>query len=146
MRIGLCADTHGLVRPALLRALAGCDLILHAGDVGGDQVAEALAALAPLLLVRGNNDPARDDWPTHRDLDLAGCRVHLVHDRQDARPGAARIVVFGHSHRPSVEERDGRLWVNPGSAGPRRFRLPVEAAILRLDAGEPSVAAVDLLA
>jgi uncharacterized protein len=145
VKVGLCADTHGLVRPALLRALAGCDLILHAGDVGGSDVAEALAAVAPLLLVRGNNDPLRPDWPTHRDLDLDGCLVHLVHDRQDARPDKARVVVFGHSHRPSVEERDGQLWVNPGSAGPRRFRLPVEAAILRLDRGAPSVSAVDLL-
>jgi uncharacterized protein len=146
LRVGLCADTHGLLRPALVEALRGCATVLHAGDVGGEAVLAGLRALAPLHAVRGNNDPPGCGLPRHLDLALGGHRLHLVHDRADASPGPADLVVFGHSHRPCVERREHRLWINPGSAGPRRFRLPVQAAILHLGAGDPRVEVLDLLA
>lgn len=141
MRIGLIADTHGLLRPAALDALAGVDRVLHAGDIGGPAIVEALARVAPVTAVRGNND--RDAWgaalPERVTLDLDGVRVHLVHDVTDARPDGATVVVSGHSHRPGTVERGGILWVNPGSAGPRRFKLPVAVGFLVIEAGRVSV-------
>src|SRR5690349_8593251 len=125
-RIGLVSDTHNLLRPEVLAFLRGSDHIVHAGDICGPEVIAALAELAPLTVVRGNND--RGDWaqdiPEAVTVQLAGVGVHVVHDLADLElPGEARVVVTGHSHRPRVEERDGVLYVNPGSAGPRRFKL-----------------------
>ncbi len=141
MRFGLIADTHGLLRPEACAALAGVDAVLHAGDIGGAHILAALRELAPVWAVRGNND--REGWasvlPTHRTLVFEGVAVHLVHDVADARPGDARVVVAGHSHRPGVTTRDGVTWVNPGSAGPRRFRLPVSVGLLVVEDGGVSV-------
>ena len=137
MRIGLISDTHGLLRPEALAFLQGADAIVHAGDIGDPAILEALAAIAPLTAVRGNNDTAAwaSGLPDHAALD-AGVRVHVLHDAHDlARyppPAGTRVVVAGHSHRPSIVERDGLLHVNPGSAGRRRFRLPISAAELRV--------------
>ncbi|MCC2636728.1 MAG: hypothetical protein K0Q68_447 [Moraxellaceae bacterium] len=139
MRIGLISDTHGLLRPQALDFLAGCDHILHAGDIGDPAILEALSALAPLTAVRGNNDQAA--WalalPEFACLRLGEVSLCLFHDYAQCPPLAdeVRVLVTGHSHRPLVRELDGILHVNPGSAGRRRFSLPVTAGELRIDAG-----------
>jgi putative phosphoesterase len=134
MRIGLISDTHGLLRPEALRYLEGSDHIIHGGDIGDPAILEALRAIAPLTAVRGNND--RDTWANGlRDverLDLGGVRICVVHDVKALAGEGCRVVVSGHSHKPKVEERDGVLYVNPGSAGPRRFSLPIAAGELTI--------------
>lgn len=135
-RIGLVSDTHDLLRPEVLAFLRGSDHIVHAGDICGPEVIAALAQLAPLTVARGNNDRGAwaQDIPAAVTVELAGVGVHVVHDLADlVLPGDARVVVTGHSHRPRVEERDGVLYVNPGSAGPRRFKLPISAGELLVD-------------
>jgi len=140
-RVGLIADTHGLLRPQALEALAGSDFILHAGDIGKPEILEALRELAPLAVVRGNNDdvPWADDIPERVTLTLADVGIHMLHILPELDLEAAgaevRVVVSGHSHKPLIEARDGVLYVNPGSAGPRRFRLPISVGRLTLDAG-----------
>lgn len=137
LRVGVISDTHGLLRPEALRALAGVDRIVHAGDVGGPDVLEALAAIAPVSAVRGNND--RGAWaaalPATEVVELEGCSLYVLHELEhlDLDPAAAgfQAVISGHSHQPSATSRDGVLYLNPGSAGPRRFRLPI--ALARLD-------------
>jgi putative phosphoesterase len=138
-RIGLIADTHGRLRPEALAALAGCEAIVHAGDIGSPDVLAALATLAPVTAVRGNNDDG--DWadalPESTQLRIDEVLIQVLHDRADLKrlpltPGV-RVLVTGHSHQPLIEERDGVLYVNPGSAGPRRFRLPVTVAELRIE-------------
>ena len=135
--LGLISDTHGLVRSEAVDALRGVDRILHMGDVGGAEVLEQLEAIAPVSAVRGNTDHGvwAEDLPLSLTLDTHGMRLHLVHDIDtlDLDPAAAGIavVLFGHSHRPHEEVRDGVLYVNPGAAGPRRFDLPVSVAFLR---------------
>jgi putative phosphoesterase len=141
VRIGLISDTHNLVRPEALQWLAGCDSIVHAGDVCAPHVLEALARIAPVTAVRGNNDIG--SWagalPGETTLSIAGIAIHVVHDIADLRfdPQAAGIdvVVTGHSHKPFIETRDGVLFVNPGSAGPRRFKLPISAGMLVVEGG-----------
>jgi putative phosphoesterase len=138
-RVGLISDTHGLLRPEAVSFLRGSDFIVHAGDICEPGVLEALAAIAPVAAVRGNND--RGAWAESiREtelLEIAGQHVYVIHDLAglDIDPVAAgvRVVVSGHSHKPSIGERDGVLYVNPGSAGPRRFSLPIAAAELRID-------------
>lgn len=129
--VGLISDTHGLLRPEALAALAGSDHILHAGDIGAPSILEELRAIAPVTAVRGNND--RGPWaggiPEREMLELGGAWFYLLHDlaELDIDPAAAgvQVVVTGHSHKPAREERGGVIYVNPGSAGPRRFKLPV---------------------
>lgn len=131
MRIGVVADTHGLVRPETLAALAGSELIVHAGDVNRPDVLEALAKIAPVRAVRGNND--RGAWakklPVTDTIELAGLRLYVIHDVKelalDAAAAGFAAVIAGHSHRPRNQLVDGVLFFNPGSAGPRRFSLPV---------------------
>lgn len=150
-RIGLISDTHGLLRPEALAFLQGCDHIVHGGDIGQAGILEALAAIAPLTAVRGNNDTAA--WADAiRDvemIELGGLRLYAIHDlaKLDIDPVAegVRVVVSGHSHRPMAQERDGILYVNPGSAGPRRFKLPISAAELRLDVGTVTPRIVELV-
>lgn len=135
-RIGLISDTHGLLRDEALRALADSDHIVHAGDIGDPEILDRLRVIAPVTAVRGNND--RDAWaarvPDTARLVTDGCVLHVLHSVHDlamnARASAIDVVVSGHSHRPSIETRDGVLFVNPGSAGPRRFRLPVSVGRL----------------
>lgn len=135
MRVGIVSDTHGLLRPELLVALAGVDHILHAGDVGDPAILDQLRAIAPITAIRGNIDTsgACARLPATDAIELAGHLVYLVHSIQDLDldPAAAGIalVVSGHSHRPSVEQRGPVLYLNPGSCGPRRFRLPVTLAL-----------------
>ena len=137
-RIGLVSDTHNLLRPEVLAFLQGSDHVVHAGDICGAEVIAALSAIAPLTVVRGNNDrgPWAQEIPEAVTVQLAGISVHVVHDIADlALPEGANVVVTGHSHRPRVEEREGVLYINPGSAGPRRFKLPISAGELVVDAG-----------
>lgn len=137
----MISDTHGLLRPEALRALRGADVIVHAGDVGGADVLEALRRLAPVTAVRGNNDHGA--WARalreRETLDVAGARLHVLHDVKalavDPRARGIDVVIAGHSHRPSIARRDGVLFLNPGSAGPRRFTLPVTVAMLAARAG-----------
>ena len=137
-RIGVISDTHGLMRPQALAALAGCDPIIHAGDVGRPEVLDALRAIAPVYAVRGNVDVGA--WarqlPETALVEVEGWRLYVLHDRASLAvdPGVAglRAVIAGHSHRPLIEMRDGVLHFNPGSAGPPRFRLPITVGILAL--------------
>jgi hypothetical protein len=135
--VGVISDTHGLMRPEALAALAGSAHILHAGDIGNQGILDALAAIAPLTAVRGNNDrgPWAEQIPARATVTLAGHDILVLHDRSelDLEPRALTnlsAVVTGHSHRPVIERRDGVLFLNPGSAGPRRFSLPVTLARL----------------
>ncbi len=136
--IGVISDTHGLVRPGALAALAGVAHIVHAGDVGGADVLEELARIAPVTAVRGNNDFGAwaDRLPERARVAVAHVRVLVLHDAHDLAGEPlddVDVVVTGHSHRPALEQRGRVLHVNPGSAGPRRFRLPI--AIARLAVG-----------
>ena len=148
LRIGVISDTHGLLRPEALEALRGSGLILHAGDIGGPGIVEALAALAPVTAIRGNVDRGAwaEAYPETATLTLAGVTIHMVHALLDLDPGVrADVVISGHSHRPSAERRDGTLFLNPGSAGPRRFRLPVTVAVLTVREGEAEAEILGLL-
>lgn len=142
MRIGLVSDTHGLLRPAVLDYLRGSDRIVHAGDICDPSVLQALAAIAPLTAVRGNNDAGAWAQRLHETelLEIDGVRVLVIHDLARlgtaARDAGAHVVVSGHSHKPLVHRDGGVLFVNPGSAGPRRFKLPISAGELRVDGGE----------
>ncbi|GHC26004.1 phosphoesterase [Kushneria pakistanensis] len=138
--VGIISDTHGLLRDEALSTLEGCGLILHLGDVGDRAILEQLAELAPLIAVRGNID--RDDWcealPLQRDIVVNGWRLHLVHDIADFKAGTTcDAVLHGHSHKPRqqwVDEETGRrLYFNPGSAGKRRFTLPITTGRLQAD-------------
>lgn len=138
LRVGLISDTHGLLRPAATAILLGCDHIVHAGDIGSEHIVRELALIAPLTAVRGNND--EDPWaralPETARVQLGAIDLYVLHDLKqlDIDPGAAgvKVVVSGHSHRPLIQERDGVLYINPGSAGPRRFSLPITAGELRI--------------
>lgn len=138
MRIGVIADTHGLMRPEALEALRGCALIVHAGDIGKPQVLDALGALEPVQVIRGNNDvklPWAAGIADELRLDLGGHPTLLVHDIADVPAvldDALKVVITGHSHKPLIQWRDSRLFLNPGSAGPRRFKLPVTVAIIEV--------------
>jgi putative phosphoesterase len=137
-QVGVISDTHGLVRPEALAALERSDIILHAGDIGAPEVLSALRDIAPTCAVRGNND--RDAWgrklPVTDAVELGAHRVYLLHDIADLDidPAAAgfSVVITGHSHKPCIEEREGVLYLNPGSAGPRRFKLPISVARLHV--------------
>jgi hypothetical protein len=154
--IGLISDTHGLLRPEAVAALQGCAHIIHAGDIGSRSgkprgILEALARIAPLTVVRGNNDRAAwaEPIPWTADVEFEGVRVHVLHILGELaiEPAAAgvQVVVSGHSHQPLMERRDGVLFVNPGSAGPRRFRLPVSVARLWVGEGDAEAELVTLL-
>jgi putative phosphoesterase len=138
-RIGLISDTHGLLRPEALAFLAGCDRIVHAGDICDRSVLERLETIAPLIVVRGNNDVGAwaDALPVARTIDVDEVKIHVIHDIADlARhpaPDGVDLIVHGHSHKPAIVERNGVVHVNPGSAGPRRFSLPISIGELRID-------------
>jgi len=150
LRIGLISDTHGLLRPEAVSFLKGSDLIVHGGDIGNAGILEALAAIAPLTIVRGNNDrePWADAIAETELVKFGGVHLYAIHDlaQLDIDPSAAgvRVVVSGHSHKPKVEERDGVLYVNPGSAGPRRFKLPISVAELVVDGASVTARVVSI--
>jgi putative phosphoesterase len=149
MRVGLISDTHNLVRSEALDALRGCAHIIHAGDICKRDVLDALASLAPLTVVRGNNDVGDDvaRLPEHARIELGGATIHIVHDIADVpkQLDGIDVVVTGHSHKPLIEHRNGVLFVNPGSAGPRRFKLPITLALLDIDDGKPQAHIVALV-
>jgi len=148
--LGVISDTHGLLRPEAVEALRGSDRILHAGDVGALEILEALAKIAPVTAVRGNVDTA--SWPRALPetevVEAGGVSIYILHDRGrlDLKPEAAgfRVLVYGHSHQPKMEEKNGVLYFNPGSAGPRRFHLPVSVGRLTIGAGKVEAELVEL--
>jgi uncharacterized protein len=149
--VGVISDTHGLLRPQAVAALRGVDLIVHAGDVGRPEVLEELRRLAPTThAVRGNIDTQA--WaaglPATLTVEVGAVRLLILHDIADLDPAAAgfAMVIFGHSHKPAIETRNGVLHLNPGSAGPRRFRLPVTVARLRVSGSviHPEIVALDV--
>jgi len=139
--LGVVSDTHGLLRPEAVQALRGVDQIIHAGDIGGPEILKTLESIAPVVAVRGNNDhgPWAQALPQTQLFDAGGPLIYVIHDigELDMDPAAAgiRVVVAGHSHRPGQRERDGVLWFNPGSAGPRRFKLPIALGRLIIEPG-----------
>ena len=151
LRVGLIADTHGLLRPEATAFLAGSDHIVHAGDVGNPSILDALAAIAPVTAIRGNVDT--EAWAARlRETALirfGEIAVYVLHDLKaldiDPRAAGIRVVISGHSHKPLVVERDGVLYVNPGSAGPRRFSLPIAAAELRIEDDAVTARVTDLV-
>jgi putative phosphoesterase len=140
-RVGVISDTHGLLRPEAIQALGGSELIIHAGDVSDPAILERLGAIAPVRAVRGNVDQGRglSELPLTDVVEVETSRIYVLHilDELDLDPAAAGFgtVIYGHSHRPSSERRGGVLYLNPGSAGPRRFGLPVTVARLTVDGG-----------
>ena len=150
MKLGLISDTHSLLRPGAVQALEGSDLIVHAGDVGSLEILAALQKIAPVVAVRGNID--KDDWakslPTTAVVEPDGVPIYILHDIHELNvdPAAAgfRIVVSGHSHKPATNEHKGVLYINPGAAGPRRFKLPITVARLDLAVQPWQVEFVDL--
>jgi len=139
--VGVISDTHGLLRPEAIRALRGASVIVHAGDIGGPEILDRLGAIAPVTAVRGNND--RGAWarglPETAVLRVGGAKLCVIHDLTalgvDPRAGGFAAVISGHSHQPRSVRRAGVLYFNPGSAGPRRFRLPVSLGMLRVSGG-----------
>ena len=138
MKIGVISDTHGLLRPEAVAALQGCEQIIHAGDIGSPDILDQLALIAPLHVVRGNNDQDAawaQEVPDYLTIDVNGWKTLLVHDIADV-PALldphTRLVITGHSHKPLIEWRGATLYVNPGSAGRRRFKLPVTLAVLEV--------------
>lgn len=150
MLIGAISDTHGLLRPEAKVALAECEHILHAGDVGDAAILDALREIAPVTAIRGNVDisGACAELPETEMVELGGVVFYLVHSEHwlDLNPVAAgvQVVVSGHSHKPSIERRGGVMYLNPGSAGPRRFRLPVSVALVTNNDGVVDARIVEL--
>lgn len=150
MPIGVISDTHGLLRPEALRLLRGVEHILHAGDIGAPEVVYGLRALAPVTAVRGNVDHGAwvEEFPTRQRLILAGVPFLVLHDRHELQLEPAgpevRVVVTGHSHRALFEEKGGVYYLNPGSAGPKRFKLPVTLALLHLEGERVRAEIVDI--
>jgi putative phosphoesterase len=150
MLLGVISDTHGLLRPEAFEALRGAQQVIHAGDVGSPEILKKLATIAPVTAVRGNVD--KDAWaqqlPVTQVLETGGISIYLLHDltQLDMKPEAAgfRVVISGHSHIPKQEVRNGVLYFNPGSAGPRRFKGPVSVGRLSIDGAEVSAELVIL--
>lgn len=151
IQVGVISDTHGMLRPEALRALAGSRFIVHGGDVGPESIVHGLERIAPVTAVRGNTDT--EGWartlPRTGTLEAGGVRIYVVHDITDLDidPVAAEVsvVVYGHSHRPSVERRDGVMFLNPGAAGARRFTLPVTVARLSIENGRADAEIIEII-
>ena len=150
--VGVISDTHALIRPAAVAALHGSDLIVHAGDVGSPDVIARLRDIARTVVVRGNNDtaPWATDLPVTQVVDAGDVRFYVLHElrKLDVDPVAAGFaaVISGHSHKPGIETRDGVLYLNPGSAGPRRFRLPITVGRVRVSGRQVTASIVELVA
>ncbi|HEX3846824.1 MAG TPA: metallophosphoesterase family protein [Steroidobacteraceae bacterium] len=151
LKVGVISDTHGLLRPETRAFLAGCDTIVHAGDVGDPVILDELSAMAPLIAVRGNNDKER--WagrlPTAELVRLGDVFAYVIHDLAELgiepRAAGVKVVISGHSHRPRIEWRDEVLYLNPGSCGPKRFSLPISAAELEISDGAVTPRTFELL-
>ena len=152
VRLGLISDTHNLLRPQAVEALRGCSRILHAGDICDAKVLEQLRTLAPVTAVRGNNDwgPWADELQEREVVRVENVDILVIHDVADLRsegvPAGVRVVVCGHSHKPRVQEQAGVLYVNPGSAGPRRFKLPIAVGELLVHGAEVRARTIELTA
>jgi uncharacterized protein len=150
LRVGVISDTHGLLRPEARAFLLGCDYIIHGGDIGSAAILDDVAAIAPLTAVRGNND--KGEWADKlRETELirlGNVFAYVIHDLAllDIEPQAAqvRVVVSGHSHVPKIQDRDGVLFVNPGSCGPRRFRLPISVGEISINGAQVRARILDL--
>jgi len=150
LRVGLISDTHGLVRPEALAFLRGCHHIVHGGDIGNEAVLQELTTLAPVTAVRGNND--KGDWaealPEAEFVQFGEITIYVLHDLAqlsiDPQARGVRVVVSGHSHKPLIAEREGVLYVNPGSAGPRRFKLPIAVGDLTIQGSSVTPRIVEL--
>ena len=151
--IGLISDTHGLVRPAVHEALKGVEIILHAGDVGGSEILDELRLIAPVRAVFGNTDPpGMPELSESINVDIGGLRVHVSHGHEVGSPTPERlaarydsdVVIYGHTHRQLVTRLNGQLFVNPGAAGPRRFKLSASVGIMTIVDGKPEVRIVDI--
>jgi hypothetical protein len=150
MLVGLISDTHGLLRPEAVAALRGSTLIIHAGDIGRPEVLARLREVAPTFAVRGNVDtqPWAAALPMTEAVEAGSHLIWVLHDiaQLDLDPGVGfAAVVYGHSHKPSIETRGGVLYINPGSAGPRRFRLPISVALVTVKRGQPSARCIELV-
>jgi putative phosphoesterase len=149
-RVGLISDTHGLLRPEAKAFLRGCDFIVHGGDIGEPNILEELSLIAPLTAVRGNNDKGAwaEQLAEEEFLQVGGIFVYVIHDlaelRVDPQAAGVRVVVSGHSHVPLISEQHGVLFVNPGSSGPRRFKLPVSIGELLVTGNSVSARTVEL--
>jgi uncharacterized protein len=151
LRVGLISDTHGLLRPEARAFLAGCDYIVHGGDIGDPKILDDLASMAPLIAVRGNND--QDAWGARLAetelIRIGNIFVYVIHnlDELDIDPAAidVRVVVSGHSHKPKIVERGGVVYVNPGSCGPRRFNLPISIGELTVSGSDVAARTVELI-
>jgi putative phosphoesterase len=149
-RLGIISDTHGLLRPQAVAFLHGCDRILHGGDIGNGEILAQLSTIAPVTAIRGNND--KGAWaeaiPETEFFEFGGIYVYAIHDlaQLDIEPSAAgiRVVVSGHSHKPLIERRDDIFFINPGSAGPRRFKLPISVADILVEGNAISPRIVEL--
>lgn len=150
-RVGVISDTHGLLRPEAIAALQGSDVILHAGDIGKPEVLEALRAIAPVIAVRGNNDTGTwaEAIAERETVQIEQVQLHLLHIVQelelDPHQAGIQVVISGHSHRPELCDQNGVLFLNPGSAGPRRFKLPVSVAHLQIQGNSVKAEMVELL-
>ncbi len=152
MRIGLISDTHGLIREEALAFLWGCDQIIHAGDIGGPEILDALANIAPVFAVRGNNDKAPwcSELPEVLQLQLESKSAYVLHDMAqldiEPLPAGISVVICGHSHRSIVQRSEGVIYINPGSAGPRRFNLPISVGelIIKKNTITPRIISLDV--
>ena len=150
MILGVISDTHGLLRPEAVEALRGSDRILHAGDIGDVAILDALAKIALVTAIRGNVDatPWARSLPKSEVIEAGDISIYMLHDlgQLDLKPAAAgfRVVIYGHSHQPKIEENNGVLFFNPGSAGPRRFSLPVSVGRLVIESGEVRAELIEL--
>jgi uncharacterized protein len=150
LRVGLISDTHGLLRPEARAFLVGCDYIIHGGDVGGTAILEELAAIAPLIAVKGNNDKGACAARLRETelIRVGNVFFYVIHDLAeldiDPRAAGVRVVVSGHSHKPAITERDGVLYVNPGSCGRRRFKLPVSVGEVTVSGSAVAARTLDL--
>lgn len=151
MQIGVISDTHGLLRPEAIAALKASELILHAGDIGEPDVLNQLRTIAPVIAIRGNND--RGAWaeaiPEQETVKIAAVSIHLLHSVKDLtidlEAQNIQVVVSGHSHKPTIAEKQGVLFINPGSAGLRRFKLPISVAHLQIEGTQARAQIIELM-
>ena len=147
MKLGVLSDTHGLLRPEVLSALEGCEAILHGGDINRQEIIDTLKSIAPVYVVRGNNDK---EWaeriPLFLDIELSGLRIYMTHKKKDLPRNLTlyNLVIFGHSHKYEVSFQGDTLLLNPGSCGPRRFHQPITMAIVEVQAGKTTATRIDI--
>lgn len=151
MKIAVLSDTHGLLRPEAAKVISECDAVIHGGDINSQKIVDEIKAAAkeraPVYIVRGNNDKEWAEYlPHHLEFTLEGQNFYVIHNKKELPDdlGDRQIIIFGHSHRYFVEKKEGRLWLNPGSCGKRRFGQDITLAVLRIEAGTCSVERIDI--